>query len=361
MSKKEVINVGIVGYGLAGSTFHAPLITSTPGLQVTCIVARSPEKRAQVRNEFPRAEVLASFDKLVEKFKEIDLAVIATPNKEHAAQAIACMQVGIPVVIDKPMAISLAEAELLIECSESTGVPLSVFQNRRWDNDFLTIKKLIADERLGKIYRLESRFERYRPQPRPGAWRETISPEEGGGLLFDLGSHLIDQATQLFGQPTQVYAECETRREGVSADDDTFIALSFPGGEKAHIWVSAVAASQGHRFRLLGSAGAYEKYGLDPQEDALRAGRTPMLDPDWGLEAREHWGKVTEYIDNKKYELTLETHPGEYQKFYEQMRDAVSGTGTVPVDPQDALNTLRIIEAARLSAQQKTPVAMSHS
>lgn len=360
MSSKEMLNVAIVGYGLAGATFHAPLVKSTAGLKVAAVVARSQEKQERVRRDFPEAKIISDVNQLVEDAKHIDLVVIATPNKEHVPQAIQCMKAGLHVVVDKPIAVNTKECEQLIEVSQQTGTLLSVFQNRRWDNDFLTVKKLVSEGRLGKILRFESRFERYRPTARAGAWRETIGADEGGGLLFDLGSHLIDQATQLFGQPDQVYAEVEVRREGVNADDDCFVALSFPSGVKAHIWASAITASGGHRFRVLGTTGAYEKYGLDPQEDALRVGKTP-LDKGWGVEAAGHFGRLTEYENGEKIERALETVPGMYQFFYEKMRDALNGTANVPVDPREALNTMRIIETARASAQRKTVLSVSHS
>ncbi|MBX9725364.1 MAG: Gfo/Idh/MocA family oxidoreductase [Candidatus Obscuribacterales bacterium] len=286
------------------------------------------------------------------------MIVIATPNKDHAPQAKAALELGIATVIDKPVATNAKECEDLIETSKKKNALLSVFQNRRWDNDFLTIKQLIDKGTLGTILRFESRFERYRPAPRAGAWRETVSNEEGGGILFDLGSHLIDQATHLFGQANEVYAEVDVRREGVKSDDDSFVALSFPSGVRAHLWMSAMSASQGHRFRVLGSEGAYEKYGLDPQEDALRAGKTPT-DKGWGSEPDTKWGTLTQYIDGFQKQEKLKSQEGCYQNFYEQMKEAIRGNGAVPVNPAEALATLKIIEAARQSAKEKSPLSLA--
>lgn len=342
-------NVAIIGYGLAGAIFHAPLVKATDGLRIKYIVARSAEKQTQARNDHPAAEIVPDIATLIENSKEIGLAVVATPNKEHAPQAMACMNAGIPVVIDKPMALSSGECAALIDLSKQKGVLLSVFQNRRWDNDFLTIKQLLEKGTLGNILRFESRFERYRPLPKANAWREKLDAEQGGGILFDLGSHLIDQATQLFGMPNQVYAEIKKRRDGVESDDDSFVALGFPSGVQAHLWMSAISASLGHRFRVLGTEGAYEKYGLDRQEDDLRAGKTPK-DANWGKEQKSCWGTITTHKDGLNIKGELESIPGSYQCFYELMRDAVNGLGPVPVDPLSAMNTLKIIEQARKSA-----------
>jgi scyllo-inositol 2-dehydrogenase (NADP+) len=358
MTRQEPFNVAIAGYGLAGATFHAPLIKATSGLVVRAIVTRSREKQERAAKDFPGASIADGLDKILSCKSEIDLVVIATPNKDHFSQATACLEAGLAVVVDKPAALNSNECLQLIECSKRHKKLLSVFQNRRWDADFLTVKKLIAEGRLGKILRFESRFERYRPEVRRGAWREAIAAEEGGGILLDLGSHLIDQATQLFGRPVRVYGEIDVRREGVLSDDDAFVALSFASGAKVHLWAGAMAASQGCRFRVLGTTGAYEKYGMDPQEDALRAGKTPLA-PAWGQEGPENWGVLTTYENGQKRQERLATLPGAYQRFYSEMRDALKGIAGVPVEPEDSCTTLSIIEAARSSARTKEPLLLA--
>ncbi len=346
MSKSE-FGVVIVGYGLAGAVFHAPLIKACPGLKVRAIVTRSQEKQNIARKDFPEARIFSDFNELLEHSNDFDLAVIATPNKEHAPQAISLMQAGLSVVIDKPVAVTASECRQLIDCRNRTGVRLSVFQNRRWDNDFLTIRKLILEGKFGKILRFESRFERYRPVSRKGAWREQLSAEDGGGILFDLGSHLIDQAVQLFGAPERIYAEINARRDGVNADDDCFVALTFAENIHAHLWMSAIASSLGPRFRVLGTEAAYEKCGLDPQEDALRAGGSP-LDAAWGIEPESSWGKLTTYDDaQSKVESICQTLPGAYQAYYQQMLSALKGEAAVPVAIEEALQTLEIVEKCR--------------
>src|SRR6266566_5246128 len=195
------LHAAIIGYGLAGSVFHAPLIACTPGMTVTAIVTNHPERREQARRDFPRAAILSTAQDLWSNASDCDIVVVAAPNRAHLPLGLAAMNSGLPVVIDKPFAASAAGAEQLITASKSTGKLLTVFQNRRWDGDFLMVRQLIATGMLGPIARFESRFDRYRAEPRPGAWRELSAPEEAGGLLFDIGSHLIDQALLLFGQP----------------------------------------------------------------------------------------------------------------------------------------------------------------
>lgn len=329
-------------------------------MQLAAIVTRSNEKKQKANEDHPAAEILGSFEELIAKASLYDLAVITTPNTEHASQAIAAMKAGLNVVVDKPIATNSQDCEAMIKCSHETGTVFSVFQNRRWDADFLTIKQLIQSQTLGQITRFESRWERFRPEPKTNAWRETSSSEEGGGILFDLGSHAIDQITHLFGKPEHIYAEMNIRRKGVKSDDDSFVAMTFKDGLRAHLWVNLLAPAPAPRFRVVGSQGTYEKLGVDPQEEALRSGKTP-LDPNWGKEDRQLWGKLTQYKNGMHFEGSVESIPGCHEKFYELMRDAILGKGEVPVRPEDALLTLQIIEAARQSNSRQLPLAMSHS
>ena len=353
----QPLRVAVIGYGLAGSVFHAPLIAATPGMSVVAIVTSNPERQQKASRDFPAANILSSAEELWHDPARYDLVVVASPNRTHVALGIAALEAGLPVVIDKPMAASVADAEQLIATSKETGKLLTVFQNRRWDNDFLTVRRLLdaTPALLGTITRFESRFERYRAAPRAGAWRELPDQEEAGGLLFDLGSHLIDQALQLFGQPTRVYAERDQRRPGAQVDDDTFVALQFPSGVRAHLWMSAVARIPGPRILIRGLRGSYEKWGLDPQEDALRSGLRPG-NTGWGLEPRENWGRLSIDIDGLHIDGPIETLPGSYERFYELLRDALLSGGPPPVDPADAVATLKIIETAQLSAGSGTVI-----
>ena len=349
----DPLRVALIGYGLAGSVFHAPLISSTAGLAVVAIVTGNAERQQRARREYPAASILASAEDLWRNASDYDLVVVASPNRTHVPLGIAAMQAGLLVVIDKPLAPSVAEAERLIAVSKSTGKLLTVFQNRRWDNDFLTVRQLLASEpdMLGRIVRFESWYQRYRPLPRTGVWRELPDPGEAGGLLFDLGSHLIDQALVLFRQPQRVYAEVDMRRPGAQVDDDTFVAIEFANGVRAHLWMGVLTRIPGPRLRVTGLRGMYEKWGMDPQEDDLRAGKRPG-DPSWGQEARERWGRLSTDVGPQHFAGPVETLPGAYETFYTVLRDALVSGGDPPVDPAGAVAVLRVIEAARESAQQ---------
>lgn len=354
------LRVAIIGYGLAGAVFHAPLVAATEGMTVAAIVTNNAQRRQQAQRDFPDARILSSADDIWREASQYDLVVVASPNKMHVPLGLAAMQAGLPVVIDKPVAASVADAERLLATSKKAGKLFTVFQNRRWDGDFLTLRSLLTDSpyALGHITRFESWFQRYRPAPRPGAWREFADPAEAGGLLFDLGSHLIDQALQLFGQPSRVYAEVERRRPGAEVDDDTFVALHFADGVIAHLWMDVLTRFPAPRMRATGLRGTYEKWGLDPQEEMLRTGKRPG-DPAWGREPREAWGHLLTDIGGVHIDGTVETLPGSYETFYALLRDALLTSGAPPVDPADAIAALRVIEAAQQSARDHSIVALT--
>ena len=352
------LRVGLVGYGLAGSVFHAPLIAATAGLVLDTVVTSNEERREQARAEFPEVRFAAAPDELWARADELDLIVIASPNKTHVPLATAALEAGLPVVVDKPVAGTAAEARELAALAEERGLLLSVFQNRRWDNDFLTLRSLIADGELGEVQRFESRFERWRPQPK-GGWRESGDPQEIGGLLYDLGSHVVDQALVLFGPAAQVYAESDVRRPGAAADDDTFLAITHTGGVRSHLYVSATTAQLGPRFRVLGSAAGYVKYGLDPQEAALREGTRPSAEVPWGVEDEALWGR----LGSGESPLTgggtpVRTLPGDYPAYYAAVVDALRGKGENPVTALQAAAALDVLEAARRSARDGVTVAL---
>jgi predicted dehydrogenase len=345
------IRVALLGYGLAGAVFHAPLITAVDGLELAAIVTTSEERRSRARRQHPEAVLLDSADDVWERAGELDLAVVASPNRFHVSLARAAVAAGLAVVVDKPLAASADEAATLVRAAEERAVPLTVFQNRRWDGDFLTVRRLLDTGQLGTVRRFESRFERWRPAL-SGGWRESGDPEDAGGLLYDLGSHLVDQALQLFGPAAQVYAELEARRTGARTDDDTFVAITHESGVRSHLWMSAVAASQGPRFRVLGSEAAFTKYGLDVQEDALRDGGDPR-EAGWGREPEEHWGELATGDETRR----IETVPGAYQVFYEGVLRALRGSAPPPVGPAQVVAALEVLDAARLSARERRVVA----
>ena len=345
------IRVALIGFGLGGAVFHAPLVSTTPGMTLATVVTSDPERQARARARYPEARIVPNVDGLWELAPEHDLVVVATPNRFHVPLGLAALEAGLSVVVDKPMAPSAEDGRRLIAAASERGLPLSVFQNRRWDGDFLTVRRLLSEDALGPIVRFESRFERWRPAPREDAWRERGDPEEAGGLLFDLGSHLIDQAVQLFGAPTSVYAEVDRRRAGAEVDDDVFVALTHPGGVRSHLWMSVLAAIRGPRLRLLGLRAAYEKFGLDPQEDALAAGSQPT-EPNWGREPEAGWGRLSTGDE----ERPVETEAGAYPDYYRGMARAIREGTPVPVDPRESVAVLEIIGSALESSRTGTVV-----
>lgn len=345
------LRVALIGYGQAGAVFHGPLISATPGMTVAAIVTSDPARRIQALRDFPKVALYSSVEELWRDAARYDLVVVATPNRLHVPLGVAALKMGLSVVIDTPMAASVADAVQLIEASKQTGKLLTVFQNWRWDSDFRTVRALLdADlDLLGTVTRFESRYERYQPIPKQDVWRELGSAEEAGGLLYDVGSHLIDQAVLLFGKPTQVYAEVDRRRAGVQVDDDTFVALHFASGVRAHLWMSSVARMVGPRVRISGLRGTYEKWGVDPQTEALLNGIRPGH-PNWGREPREKWGHLSTDISGIHIDGPIEMLPGAYEQFYTFLRVALVMGGPPPVDLFEVVDVLRVIEAAQESA-----------
>jgi predicted dehydrogenase len=330
--------------------FHASLIEATPGLRVASVVTSDPERQAQVAHDHPAARTLSSADRLWER-DDHDLVVIATPNDTHVPLATAAIDHGLPVVVDKPLAVTAAGAEQLVLRAQRAGVLLTAFQNRRWDSDHLTLRRLLDGGHLGDVLRYESRFERWRPSPRPGSWRETLPPAQGGGQLLDLGSHLVDQALTLFGPVTEVYAEVDARR-GLEADDDVFIALHHASGTISHLRASAVTAAPGPRLRVLGSEAAFVQRALDSQEDRLRAGERPDTVPDWGVEPEAHRGRLV----TGDASVPVPGERGDWRQFYVLLAAALRDGGPPPVPPGDAVAALRVLEDARRSAATRTTI-----
>ncbi|MET8043403.1 Gfo/Idh/MocA family oxidoreductase [Micromonospora sp. NPDC005215] len=342
----EALRVGLLGYGLAGRVFHAPLIAATPGLRLDAIVTRDPQRREQARQHFPDARLVDDADELWRTPDALDLVVVATPNRQHVPMARAALAAGLPVVVDKPLSPTAAEGRALIDEATERGVPLTVFQNRRWDGDFLTARRLVEQGELGRVLRFESRFERFRPTIKLG-WRELAGPEEAGGALFDLGAHLVDQAVQLFGRVDRVYAEVDRRRAGAAVDDDAFVALTHANGVRSHLWMGALTAQLGPRLRVLGDRAGYTTYGLDVQEAALHDGGRPDQ-PGWGEVPPERYGMLGVDGDLR----AVPTEPGAYQSFYAQVATALRDGTPMPVDPRDSVATVELIELAHLSAAE---------
>jgi len=344
----SAVRVAIAGYGLAGEVFHAPLIAATGGFELVAVTTSDPARAQRARAAYPDVAVHADAGALLRDEPAVDLLVVATPNRLHADVARAALALGIAVVMDKPLAPDAWQAADLVEDFARAGVPFTVFQNRRWDGDFLTLRRVVAAGELGQIARFESRYERFRPQVDAGRWRELPDAGEGGGLLLDLGAHLVDQALTLFGHPLRVYAEIDRRRPGAQVDDDVFVALEHEGGVRSHLWMSAVAALGGRSLRASGTRGAFETPGLDPQEDQLAAGLRPG-DEGWGA------GVPARFADAAG-ERQVPIEPGAYERFYAGVRDALLDGAPLPVDPRDSVAALQVIEAARRSARSAAPI-----
>jgi scyllo-inositol 2-dehydrogenase (NADP+) len=325
------LRAAVAGFGLAGEVFHAPLIQAADGIEVASILTTNPERQAKAREAYPDAAVVEDLDALLDG---ADVLVVAAPNRAHVPLALAGFERGIAVVMDKPLASSVAEGEQIVEAG---GDRLTVFQNRRFDGDFMTLRRAVESGELGTITRLESRFERFQPEVAEG-WRELGDAAEGGGVLLDLGAHLVDQARELFGPPLRVYAEVERRRPSAQADDDAFVALEHEGGVRSHLWMSAVAPLHGPRFRVSGTQAGFASDGLDPQEPQLAEGMRPG-DPGWGAGP----------------EGIL---PGAYERFYEGVVSWLRDGAPPPVDPRDSLACLRVLDAARRSAESHSVIEL---
>ncbi len=340
------LQVALVGYGFVGKTFHAPLIASVGGLALHSVVSSNP---VAVRADFPEARVTPYLaDVLADP--AVDLVVIATPNALHASQSHAALDAGKHVVVDKPFTVSVAEAEAVRAHAGQAGRVLSVFHNRRYDADFLTLRSLIADDALGTVTQFESHFDRFRPDVRD-RWRERSGP--GAGLWYDLGPHLIDQVLQLFGQPLGITADIAMQRAGAATDDYFHALLRYPR-LRVILHASTLMAASALRFSVHGTRGSFVKLGLDSQEDALKAGRTPG-DAMWGHDARP--GTLTSIEGEGITTRSVPGEPGDYRRYYAAVRDAIHGVGPNPVPAADALAVMRLIEAGISSASQRREVA----
>jgi predicted dehydrogenase len=333
------LRIGLVGYGKGGRIFHAPFITSAPECELAGVVTRSPERRAELAQDHPGVPAYDSIEDLAAA--GADAVAISTPATTRTELAQRALRSGLHVVCDKPFALTLESAEETVELAAQLGRVLTVYQNRRWDSDFLTLRRLVVGGALGEVHRFESRFERFSPDRGPGA--------AGGGAIWDLGSHLVDQAMQLSGPVASVYAEAHVRDDS-GLDDDTFIALSHQSGVHSHLWMSWRQGNPGPRFRVAGTAAAYTVDGLDGQEAALLAGQTPLsMGEDWGVEPPSAWGRLSRGSEHEP----VPSERGRWDTFYPAFAAAVRGEGPTPVDPLDVVQATRVLLAARDSAASR--------
>lgn len=341
---KEIFTLGVVGYGFASRTFHVPLILATPGVELRAIASSDADR---VHADLPGMAVEAKPQTLFAR-SDIDLVVIATPNETHFPLAKAALAAGKHVVLDKPFTVTLSEARLLKTQAENAGRLLSVFHNRRWDSDFLTLRALLEAGELGRLVSLESHFDRFRPEVRD-RWREQAQP--GGGIWYDLGPHLLDQACELFGMPRAILLDLAVRRDGARVDDD-FLALLDYDGLRVTLAASALVAAPTPRFAAHGTRGSYVKYGLDPQEDRLKAGEIPA--PGWG-EDPQHGTLTRPEGEGEAAALVSREHPtlaGDYLAYYVGIEAALAGLGSNPVSADAGLQVMTLLEAGLDSHRQ---------
>lgn len=339
MSSPSPIDVGLIGFGAAGRKFHGPLISATGEMRLRAVSTRRAE---EVESRYPGVDVAPNAEAIIEN-PGIQLVVIATPNATHFDLARQALRAGRHVVVDKPLTVTSEEGRELIAIAAQADRLLSVFQNRRWDGDFLTIRKLIDEGRLGRIVSFESRFDRFRPHPKPGAWREGSEP--GSGILFDLGSHLVDQALLLFGQPDRVRGDVRRERDFGEADDAFDLIMRY---EKLRVTLGAgmLMRDRTPRFVIRGTEATFVKYGFDPQEKALGSGASPGGEG-WGLEPPDAWGSLIDDGGSTR----IETLPGNYPAFYENIRDAITTGAPLAVTATEALAAIRVLELARADSR----------
>lgn len=346
------INVGLIGFGIAGQVFHAPVIVAVDGLALHRVSARKPEHRELLRQRYPDALIEDSAEAII-RADDIDLVVIATSNDVHFALAKAALLAGKHVVVEKPFTNTSAEADELITLARTQNRILSVHHNSRWNSDFMTVKKVIESGRLGRLVSFEARYDRFRNTLRENAWREVDLP--GSGILYDLGAHLIDQAVQLFGLPEAINADLRKQRPGAQAVDDFELILHYPE-LKVSLKGAMLVKEPTPRYAAYGMDGAFVKPGVDPQEAALRAGESPRNHPAWGREPREIWGKLNVLENGKDLIEYVESERGDYPGYYRNVHDAIADNAPLAVTAGQARNVIFIIEEAERSWRERRVV-----
>jgi scyllo-inositol 2-dehydrogenase (NADP+) len=337
----DTIRAGVIGFGLAGRIFHASVISATPGLELAAIVQRTGDEAAKT---YPHVQIYRSIEELLAD-SSIRLIAVGTPSFSHFEVAQQCLKADRDVIVDKPFALTSNEAAQLIRLARERGRLLTAYQNRRWDGDFKTVEKILVSGLLGRLVTFESHFDRFRPEPRLRGWRENGGP--GGGTLFDLGSHLIDQALVLFGKPEKLFASVRTDRDNGAVDDVFDLTLFYPR-LTVYLRATTLAKAPGARFTLHGTQGSFVKFGLDPQEEQLKSGAN-FETPGFGREPEEASGKL--YLEGASPQ-SVETEVGDYRGIYANVRDALLGTAKLIVTPEQAWRTMRLIELARESSSQ---------
>jgi scyllo-inositol 2-dehydrogenase (NADP+) len=350
-----MVRVGLVGFGLAGQAFHAPVIRATPGMELACIVERHGNVAEQ---KYPEVRLARTLEDLLAD-KTIQLCVVATPNDSHFDLARACLLAGRDVVVDKPFAPTMKESSELIRMASGQGRLITVYHDRRFDGDFSTVKQIVRSGRLGRIAEYECRFDRFRLEPRPNAWRERAG-HPGAGVLFDLGPHVIDQALVLFGEPRSITASAFCQRETSVVDDAFDVCLEYPG-LRATVRARMIVYAPGPHFLIHGTKGSFIKYGMDPQEPRLRSGNIPAgMDwgADWGEDPEKQWGTLSVIGEPA---VKVKTDRGDYRLFYANVRDAIEKKSPLEIPPDQILRGMRALLLAHKSSREQRAVRWDES
>jgi len=343
-----MIRVGVVGFGLGGRVFHAPVVASVEGLELAAIVERSTNNAAQ---RYPGVTIYRTLDALLAD-SSIGLVVVTTPSGSHFEVARQALEAGKNVVVDKPVSVTSAEIAQLMKLAAARGLLLVPYHDRRWDSDFQTVQKLLREGALGRFLHMESNFDRWRPVPRPTAWKE--DPAKGGGQLLDIATHLVDQTLVLFGKPLAVGAEILRERGGEGSDDAFTVRLRYEGFS-ATLGGNCFSSLARCRFHLRGTKGNFRKWGLDPQEEALHL-VTRIDDPAWGQDPPANWGTLCVDVDGAMVTQPVEPGVGDYRLYYAGVRDALLGKAPAPVATLDAWRVARLLEWAVESATERREI-----
>lgn len=344
------INVGLIGFGVAGRVFHEPIITSIPGLNLKKVFEENPSNISILEQRISADRITENIDDIFED-ESIELIVLAVPNIAHFELAKKALEKGKHVLVEKPFTVTSEEADKLIEISKKAGKVLTVHHNRRWDSDFRTVKSIIERKLLGDLVEYEAHYDRFRNYIKENAWREADAP--GSGILYDLGSHLIDQAQVLFGTPNEIFADLEIQRKGGKTIDNFEVILKYDA-LKVTLKAGMLVREVGPHFNLLGTQGSFVKYGMDIQEENLKAGIKPSTIEDWGAETESLWGTVNTDVDGIHIVGKIESEHGDYRELYKNIYKAILGEEELIVTPQQARNTIRIIELAEESNKKKS-------
>jgi scyllo-inositol 2-dehydrogenase (NADP+) len=345
-----MVRVGLIGFGLAGQAFHAPVIRGVEGMELACVLERRTNNSKQ---RYPEVRVARTLDEMLSD-KSINLIVVATPNDSHFSYSKTCLEAGYHVVVDKPLTPTLREAEQLARLAADRKRLFTVYQDRRWDGAFLTVKNLVHSGVLGTVMEYEARFDRFRLDAKPNAWRE-VADFPAAGVLWDLGPHLIDGALVLFGEPKSIWASAFCQRETATVDDAFDVYMEYPR-TRVLLHARIIAYQPSHHLLLHGTAGSFVKYGMDPQEAILRSPNCPDgLDwgKDWGEDPEAQWGTLSLTNGEKK---KIKTERGDYRGFYENVRDAIEKGAPLDVTPEQALRTMRALVLAHKSSRERRVV-----